>query len=218
MSFGALWRMAAQENVQHQLSVLDAESAAGVEFASEIDSVSDELADSDTIIANGLTEAEVEVLYAEVQEEADRFFGRYQDAIVTLRSQGNASPTRLEILQHISQHQTQINIVHLNSGQLNSLIDFFLDYASVSDDGTGEQISSTLTQSERETAEQRRAEILLEGLIMGGILAGKAKQEATSKKEQKDEKKRERVEHEQFVRKIVEDSKRNAQKAKKKKK
>lgn len=219
MSFAALWRMAAQENAQRQIAALEASEHAS-EFTDELDSVSADLADiespdsvsSDTVILHGLTVAEVETLYAEIEAEADQLFGRYQDAVLALRAEGESSPTRLQILRHISQHQTQINIVHLSSDQVNALIDFYIDHADVD---TGEQISSRLTPEQRASAEQRRAEILLEAIVMGSILTNKAKQEGKLKKEKKKEKVELEREHDKFIQKMIQEQRSRGRKKKK---
>ena len=225
MSYGGLLGLAAYEEARMRVERLQAEASSSGEFDNQFGEVSNDIAQTDLelstdraqqIVSQGMSSAEVDALYSEVRQEADLLFERYSKAVLSLRAQGIDSPTRLQLLQHISQNQTQIRIVHLNSSHVNALLDFYLNYSDVEEDGEGDQISTDrYTQTEQEAAEEVYINILLEAMITSMMLKNKGRQESKRKKDKKKETKELEREHNKFIAQMAA-SQRKRSKAKKK--
>jgi arsenate reductase-like glutaredoxin family protein len=202
-------RRIAESNSQ---SVSSSQNA--TEFASQVEQSQIDFDSVDsTVVSRGLTHAEIETLYSQVRQEADALFESFSEAYLAL-STNDRSPTRLEILQHISRHNPNIQISMLNSNQINALIDFYLEYSNPEDD---ERIDSSLSSSDREAAERREAEILLEAIILSAVLKNRGKAESKSKKERKKARKEEEKQEQKYIQELQAQKKRlNSGRAKKK--
>ncbi len=209
MSLYNILGFAAIADAKRRISDIGSESSSvsqsANEFASQIEQsqIDFESVDS-SVVSRGLTNADIETLYTQVRQEADALFDSFREAYLAL-STNDRSPTRLEILQHISRHNPNIQISMLNSNQINALIDFYMDYSNPEED---EQIDSSLSESEREVAERREAEILLEAIILSSVLKNRGKAEAKSKKVRKEEKREEERQEQKYIQELQAQKKR----------